>query len=76
MTELTNLKAREARVRRAACQQGLWLMKYRGRNPDDWRFGTYQLVDRNNITVYSDGVGHGFGLTLDEVADYLAEAEQ
>lgn len=62
----------EDRLRRMARQQGLRLQKARTR---DWRnpaYGTYRLVDENNIIV-AYNPANGYGLSLEDVADALAE---
>ena len=73
----SNEKSRETRTGRMAERQGLQLKKYRGRNPNDYLCGTYELVDPSaNCLAYSAGAyGRGFGLTLDDVERYLTENE-
>lgn len=68
-------KRREARLRRVAARQGMQLMKCRSRDPRAVGYGTYQLVDTMNNTVRCFGLLAGFGMTLDDVAESLGEAE-
>jgi hypothetical protein len=68
--------AEEERMRRRARQQGLKLLKARPcahRHPET---GTFMLVDAttNEIIVSRDTVT-GYGLSLEEVADYFSAAE-
>ena len=66
---------REARLRRVANRAGLALYKSRCRTPEAAEFGTYMLVDRatNGLTL-GYGWAHGFGVTLDDVEEYLTPA--
>lgn len=60
---------REARLRRLARNFGLELKKSRYQ----WEAGTYQLREpRRNFIVLGPGQ-HGFGLSLDDVENYLTE---
>lgn len=65
----------ETRLRRAADRQGLRLEKSRQRDPNAALYGTYQLVDiAGNYVVYSNSaLQRGYGLGLDDVAQYLTE---
>jgi hypothetical protein len=66
-------KIRENRLRRMAERQGLRLEKSRRRDPLAWDFETYQLVDprSNAVVAQAHAVGHGYGLTLDEIEHRL-----
>jgi hypothetical protein len=65
-------KVMENRLRRVAARQGLALRKTRRRDPRAYDYGTYMLVDvETNAVVASDATGHGYGLTLEEVAAWL-----
>jgi len=70
-------KIRENRLRRMAERQGLKLEKSRRRDPRAWDFGTYQLVDpyTNTIVAHNFATGRGYGLSLDEIEEYLAPEE-
>jgi hypothetical protein len=71
---MSNATAIEARLRRRARRDGLRLMKCRSRTPQDWRFGTFMLVDANTNCVVATGhAGDGYGLTLEAVENELAE---
>jgi hypothetical protein len=65
-------KVREARLRRMAERQGLYLRKSRRRDPLALDYGCYQLLDpRSNSLVFGDLAGHGFGAGLDDIEAYL-----
>jgi len=68
-------KVRENRLRRMAERQRLVLQKARRRDPNAWDYDTYQLVDPAlGAIVFQDFVvGHGYGLSLDDVEAYLSE---
>jgi len=70
---VTEEKIRENRLRRMAERQGLKLEKSRQRDPRGYLYGTYQLVDPNyNTIVLSDrAYGRGYGMSLDEIEEYL-----
>ncbi|QCV88203.1 hypothetical protein FEZ32_07415 [Acidipropionibacterium jensenii] len=71
-----NLKAPEQRVRRQAERNGLALAKSRARNPEDYTYGTYGLVDPYlNAWVTSDPVGHGYGYSLADCIEFLDEMQ-
>ena len=62
---------REKRLRRAADRQGLRLERSRRRDPRALGFGTYRLTDARTGGVVAAGSEGGYGLTLDQVEDYL-----
>lgn len=64
---------RESRLRSEAQRQGLRLQKCRSRNPENWLYGTYHLVDASTNAIVASGTQNGFGLTLDDVEDALNE---
>jgi hypothetical protein len=64
------IKVRENRLRRMAQRQGLMVQKAKLRDPYASGFGTYMLVDERNFVV-AMGSPNGFGLTLDEVEEWL-----
>jgi hypothetical protein len=65
-------KVREARLRRMAERQGLYLQKSRRRDPLALDYNGYQLIDpRSNALVFGELAGHGFGASLDDVEVYL-----
>jgi hypothetical protein len=66
-------KVRENRLRRLAQRHRLSLQKAKSRDPHTWDYGTYQLVDpRATSIVFANlAVGNGYGLSLDDVEDYL-----
>ena len=64
-------KVRENRLRRAADRQGLILVKSRRRDPRALDYGTFGLVDSRTGAVVAQGSERGFGLTLDQVEDYV-----
>jgi len=68
-------KVRENRLRRKAARQGLTLTKSRLRDPDAVLYGTYMLIEASDHTVAftSWDLGGGYGLTLDEIEDYLSD---
>src|SRR4051794_12325909 len=66
-------KVRETKCRRAAARQGLVLLKSRRRDPRALTFGTYGLVDAstNAWVTYDGGSQAGYGLSLDEIEEWL-----
>jgi hypothetical protein len=63
----------ERRLRSRSGLQGLKLKKFRG-SPRDYRAGTYMLVDADtNIIVATGDADRGYGLSLEDVANALAE---
>jgi hypothetical protein len=67
-------KRLEGRLRRAARQQGLTLVKSRSRSEDSPLYGTYMLVDASTAAVVHAGSDTDiYGLSLDEVARHLGE---
>ncbi len=65
-------KTRETRLRRQAERQGLRLQKSPRRDPRARDFGTYQLVDaREGWVVAEQMTGQGFGMSLDDVEEWL-----
>lgn len=67
----------ETRVRRRARQQGLKVLKARTHRRDDASFGTFMLVDPkvDAIVACADPL-HGYGLTLEQIAEALERREQ
>jgi hypothetical protein len=74
----TEVKALEARLRRAAERQGLRLQKSRQRDPNGLLYGTYQLVDiATGGAVYKDwALQRGYGCDLHDIASYLYEGDK
>lgn len=68
-------KVRENRLRRMAERQGLRLMKSRRRDPRAWGYGTYMLVDADTgVVAFADwAVGRGYGLSLDDIEEFLTK---
>ena len=65
-------KTWETRLRRQADRRGLRLQKSPRRDPGAWDFGTYQLVDaREGWVVAEQMTGQGYGMTLDDVEEWL-----
>ena len=66
-------KVRENRLRRMADRQGLRLEKSRRRDPSALDFGTYGIVDArtNAVVAHGGNVFNGYGLSLDDVEEYL-----
>lgn len=65
-------KVREARLRRMAERQGLYLQRSRRRDPLALDFGGYQLIEPgSNSLVFGEFAGRGFGASLDDIEDYL-----
>ena len=65
-------KILEDRLRRAARQQGLQLVKSRRRNPEACGYGRYMLIDlTQNIIVYGTEDSREPTATLGEIEDYL-----
>jgi hypothetical protein len=63
-------KVRENRLRRMADRQGLRLVKSRRRDPRASDYGTYVLVDQNNVIEYGAWTGR-FAASLDDIEAYL-----
>ncbi len=68
-----NEKTRENRLRREARRQGLALQKSRSRTIVHPDYGTYCLVDpyRNTLEYGDANTAYGYGMSLDEIEDYL-----
>ena len=64
-------KSREARLRRMAYRRGMLLSKCRRRDPLAIGYGTYQLSDFNNHIVACAAGNEGFGMSLDEIEEFL-----
>ena len=64
-------RTREMRLRRAAARQRLRLERSRMRDPRGLAFGTYRLVDLDTSEVFISDQRTGYGLSLDEVEDFL-----
>ena len=67
----SDVKVLENRLRRAAERQGLRLEKSRSRDPRALTYGTYRVVDNATDSIAAGGTTNGYGLGLDEVAEYL-----
>jgi hypothetical protein len=70
----TTDKVRENRLRRVADRRRLRLEKSSRRDPDAWDYGTYQLVDADtgNMVACAFETGRPYGLSLDQIEDWLA----
>ncbi|MCU1439729.1 MAG: hypothetical protein JWP85_726 [Rhodoglobus sp.] len=69
---MTTTAITETYARRVASQHGLALRKSRARNPLAIEYGTYGLVEpATNSWVLT--MPYGYGYTLDEVRDFLAQ---
>jgi hypothetical protein len=67
------LKIVEARLRRMAARQDLYLTKSRVRDPRSPDYSTYRLCDnRGNLELHN---GQGHGVDLDDVEKYLLEGD-
>ncbi len=66
-------KVHENHLRRMAERQGLKLMKSRRRDPRAYDFGTYMLVDPYTNSLVAGDTNRGYGLSLDEVEEWLTE---
>jgi hypothetical protein len=67
-------KTRETRLRRMAERRGLRLQKSPRRDTGAWDFGTYQLADaREGWVVAEQMAGQGYGMSLDDVEEWLNE---
>jgi hypothetical protein len=71
-SERTDDERAESRLRSAARRRGLRLVKSRSRTPSDWQYGTFMIVNDDNWLVAGNH-NDGFGMTLEEVAEWLAE---
>lgn len=67
-------KIRENRLRRAALRQGLLLQKARRRDTRAYDYGTYQIVDVHTNCLVAYSLPHGFGMSLDDVQEWLTAA--
>jgi hypothetical protein len=67
-------KVLENRLRRKLDRMGYRLMKSRARDPDDLTFGGYQIVDVqiNGLVEGHGNAGRGYGMTLDDVQEWIA----
>jgi hypothetical protein len=66
-------KTREMRLRRMAERRGLRLQKSPRRDPGAWDYGTYQLTDaREGWTVAEQMTGQGYGMSLDDIEEWLS----
>ena len=66
------LKAREARLRRAAARQGLAVTKSRRRDGD----AGYRIIDPETEAVVHDGVAGDCGLTIDQAEARLGDPKK
>jgi hypothetical protein len=65
-------KVREARLRRMAERQGLYLRKSRRRDPLALDYGGYQLIEPgSNSLVSGELARHEFGASLDDIEAFL-----
>jgi hypothetical protein len=65
-------KVRENLLRRAAVRQGYFLSKSRRRDPRAIGYGTWGIWDpKAKKWVYAADPEDGYGLTLDQVEDWL-----
>lgn len=69
------VQAREARVRRTLKRDGYVLTKSRVRNPEDYRYGGYMIVDAQINGVVAGGSPIEFCLDLDDVEKWAASEE-
>ena len=72
MGRRSNMTMTESAVRHRARRAGLSLRRSRSRVPEDPAFGTYQLVDADNVIV-AHGLQSGYGLSLEQAAAALKE---
>ena len=63
-------KTRETRLRRMAARQELRLVKSRRRDPRATDYGTYVLVNDNNVIVFGAWTGRS-AASLDDIERYL-----
>ena len=63
----------ENRQRAKAARVGLQLRKARTRDPRAPEYGTYRIVDPSANGVVAGDRINGYGLSLDEVIEFLAE---
>jgi len=71
---MTDQKARESKARRQLDRRGLRLEKTRRRHQDASDYGTYQIVDAyTNFLVLADRE-RGYGLSLEDVEEWIAPA--
>jgi hypothetical protein len=70
---MTDDKVRENRLRRTAKRQGLRLTRNPRRDPRALDFGTYMLVDANDVLVQDFGWDHA---RRPEGASWLDDIEQ
>lgn len=69
---LSQMKSREARLRRLAERRETRLLKSRCRTPSHPEFGGYMLVTAHSNIVVDGSHPHAFSLNLDEVESLLA----
>ena len=77
LTSMTDneFKVRENRVRRAVARRGFALEKARRKDPQAWDFATYHVIDPRArvVIVYGHDPRGAFGMTLDDVEQWLAD---
>jgi len=73
---MTEDKTRDSRVRRLANREGLRVVRSRCRVPEAAEYGTYMITDPFTNSVVAIGLSGGFGLTLDDVENYLSERQE
>ena len=66
-------KRKENQLRRAARAKGLTLVKSRSRKQDSPLYGTYMLINAKSEIVHSGSGTDTYGLSLDDVAEYLGQ---
>jgi hypothetical protein len=71
-------KTRENRLRRMAARQRMQLQRAPRRDPNAWDYGTYQLVsiDTNAVVAQDFTIGHGYGLSLDDIEERLTREKE
>lgn len=60
-------------VRRKLARAGFVLNKFRGRNPDDYRFGGYMIIDAETNAVVQGAYPLPYNLTPDDVREFARE---
>ncbi|MGH8012727.1 MAG: hypothetical protein ACREQ4_09535 [Candidatus Binataceae bacterium] len=71
-------KVFENRLRRTLERRGFQLMKSRARDPYSVTYGGYQIVDpdTNTMVAGSGDAQRGYGLSLEEVAEWVRDMEK
>jgi hypothetical protein len=69
--EKTSQRTQQSALYRLAKRKGFKLIKYPSRTPSDPEYGHYQIADREtNMVAHMNGL-NGYGLTLNDIAEYL-----